>query len=67
LLDDGLADGVDQFHFGVFLDYADFVFGLEAEVGAESVVEVQVHLLFLFLHLNKYNTSIIPGKVAFLL
>lgn len=52
LLNYGLANCVDHFCLAVLLDDADFIFGVECEVGAESVVEIKVHLFFLLLHLN---------------
>ena len=62
LLDDGLPDGVNYFHLAVLLDDADLVLGLEQEVGAEGVVQVQVDLLLGLLHLN-IESCIITNRV----
>ncbi len=52
LFDYCLADCIDHLHASVFFNDADLILVVECEIGAERVIEIQIHFLFLLLHLN---------------
>lgn len=52
LLDNHLPHSVHHLHLAVLLYYTDLVLALQREVRTEGVVEIQIDLFLLLLHLN---------------